>query len=338
MEEVPLSSPKPTKESQEQQDQGRADPSATATPDDAEVETSVPDLSAKGKPTSPFASAKRQQEQLASGIPRETQESQANNNARGRAQGHPPQVSTLDTLHLAGLAHVASQAEVHRASQTCTQSLLELSTDRAGRSLKRTSTLATTEEQKRRKIRIPGLENTSLGRFPSSEPLKGHVRETSKPKTRRTFSMPVPENSVFYDVADVVSSPSSPASKVDQHIVPAHDWQSFPSEGARPSRIISLAQTDLSRESARRQALLNSATKNGENEGTGKVRSAGGDNVEGSPIAESAVDRQRCSQLSAPYPERETHSPVTTPPDVSPSSIPLTPLPDFPLILRHTVR
>lgn len=305
-----------------------------ATPDDAEVEMSVPEIFTGNKQISRFGSAERQQEQLASYMPREAQERQASTNAHGKTEGHPPQSSTLDELPLTRLVHAASQAEVGKASQTRIHGLLELSIDRAGKSLKRRSTLAATEEQKRRKIHILGPENTSLRRFPSSEPLKGNARGTSESRTGRTFNMPVLENSVFYDAADVVSSPFSKASKVDQHVVPLTDRQSFQSEDAH-SRIISPVQMDIPRESAQKQASMDSATTNGENEGTVNDGSAGDDNVEGLLIAESAVGDQKSSQQSASHPKRETHPPATTPPDVSPPRVFLNP---FPLTLRHTVR
>lgn len=88
-------------------------------------------------------------------------------------------------------------------SKTPTQSVLEPLANAAGRALKRRATSAMFEEPKRRKVvHDTRLESTRPQRFPSGHTLKGIGGSSGKLKTGRTFSMPIPEDSVFFNAAN----------------------------------------------------------------------------------------------------------------------------------------
>jgi hypothetical protein len=154
----------------------------------------------------------------------EQQDSQGQDSSRGQEEKASKVIELSGTEQATGSSTTKQQEEGYSMLNKLTQISVEPSAIQTGRAIKRRFTSAMFEEPKRRKVvQEPHNESSSLKRFPSGQMLKGVGGRSGKPKTGRTFSMPVPEDSVFFNAADVtiagplplkkdVPTPSSPNS------------------------------------------------------------------------------------------------------------------------------
>jgi hypothetical protein len=172
----------------------------------------------------------------------EQQDIQGQDSSSGQEEKAPKVIELSGTEHPAGSFTTKQQEEGYSMLNKLSQSSVEPSAIQTGRALKRRFTSAMFEEPKRRKmVQEPRTESSSLKRFPSGQMIKGVGGRSGKPKTGRTFSMPVPEDSVFFSAADVtIAGPLAP-----QTDVPMPSSSNSVSRGTPPSPgPIASAQTD----------------------------------------------------------------------------------------------
>jgi hypothetical protein len=212
-------------------------------------------------------------------VANEQQDIQGQHSSRGQEEKAPMAVDLSRSEHPAGASRTIQQKEGDSMVNEPTQSSVEPFAMQTGRALKRRFTSAMFEEPKRRKmVQEPRTASSSLKRFPSGQMLKGVGGRSGKPKTGRTFSMPVPEDSVFFNAADVtIAGPLAP-----QTDVPMPSSPNSVSRGTPPSpEPIPSAQTDSHQASSPQDCerfTTNVGNKGDEAVGQNEDLGTGGDN------------------------------------------------------------
>lgn len=211
-------------------------------------------------------------------VPSKQQEILVVTGLQGKEESSPSEIVSREDLRPTGSPKLALQGEENATSKAYTHISSDSSLGDAVKTLKRRSTSITFEEPKRQNVsQGTRKQPNSLQRFPSGQLLKGQGQRTLKLKPSRTFSMPIPENSLFFTAADASVSKTLLDSEPNEHQMMPAVMQSFTRSTAHSPEPIASRQSDPPPDSSHKytQSITPTACEPDEDTGENKETSNG---------------------------------------------------------------